>query len=291
MKDNNSFVEKFIDYIDSEKRYSKHTISAYSADLYSYINYLNSHNIFLIDVDFNFIRNWIRFLSQNKKSFRSINRKISTLKSFYKFLFKSKKIDCNPMDKIMFVKNKNKIPVFLDSSTMEDLFSKIDFSSDFNGVRDKLILDFFYSMGIRLSELIDLKLQDVDLDASLLKVFGKRNKERLIPFSGNMKKSIVLYISKRESKLPFLFLNKDKKLYPKFVYRLVKKYFAKISSVTNISPHKLRHTFATHMLNNGAEINAIKDILGHSNLSSTQVYTHTTIDRLKSVYKKAHNRK
>tara|TARA_Y100000739_G_C20505853_1_gene417169 strand:- start:125 stop:1000 length:876 start_codon:yes stop_codon:yes gene_type:complete len=291
MKNNNTFIEKFIDYIDNEKRYSKHTITAYSADLCSYIKYLNSHDMYLIDVNSNFIRNWIRFLSQNQKSFRSINRKISTLKSFYKFLFKSKIINFNPMDKIMFVKNKNKIPVFINSSTMEDLFSKIDFSSDFNGVRDKLILDFFYSTGIRLSELIDLKLNDVDLDSSLLKVFGKRNKERLIPFSDNMKKSIVFYISKRESKLPFLFLNKDKKLYPKFVYRLVKKYFAKISSITNISPHKLRHTFATHMLNNGAEINAIKDILGHSNLSSTQVYTHTTIDRLKSVYKKAHNRK
>ncbi len=291
MKNNNTFIEKFIDYIDNEKRYSKHTISAYSSDLYSYGNYLNSHNMSLIDVNFNFIRNWIRFLSQNKKSFRSMNRKISTLKSFYKFLFKSKIIDSNPMDKIMFIKNKNKIPVFVNSSTMEDLFSKINFSSDFNGIRDKLILDFFYSTGIRLSELIELKINDVDLDASLLKVFGKRNKERLIPFSDKMKKSIVLYISKRDSELPFLFLNKGKKLYPKFVYRLVKKYFSKISSVTNISPHKLRHTFATHMLNNGAEINAIKDILGHSNLSSTQVYTHTTIDRLKSVYKKAHNRK
>jgi len=291
MKSNNTFIEKFIDYIDNEKRYSKHTISAYSSDLHSYNNYLNSHNMSLIDVDFNFIRNWIRFLSQNKKSFRSMNRKISTLKSFYKFLFKSKIIDGNPMDKIMFIKNKNKIPVFVNSSTMEDLFSKINFSSDFIGLRDKLILDFFYSTGIRLSELIEIKINDIDLDASLLKVFGKRNKERLIPFSDKMKKNIFLYISKRDSELPFLFLNKDKKLYPKFVYRLVKKYFAKISSVTNISPHKLRHTFATHMLNNGAEINAIKDILGHSNLSSTQVYTHTTIDRLKSVYKKAHNRK
>ncbi len=291
MEKDSSLIKRFIDYLENEKRYSDHTILAYSSDLKSYHNYLRSHNFSLVTIDFQIIRNWIRFLSQNKNSFRSINRKISTLKSLYKFLFKNKITSSNPMDKIFFIKNKNKIPIFLTSETMKNLFEKIDFGKDFNGIRDSLILDFFYSTGIRLSELINLKDANIYLEESYIKVLGKRNKERLIPFSDLMKEKIINYFKIKDSKSDYFFLNQDKKLYPKFVYRLVKRYFAEISSITNISPHKLRHTFATHMLNNGAEINAIKEILGHSNLSSTQVYTHTTIDRLKSVYKKAHNRK
>jgi len=287
------FKDKFIQYISSEKRFSEHTIKSYSSDISQFQDFLSSEFDItnkVEEISFQLIRSWIAYLLENGINPRSVNRKISTLKTYFKFLLREGVLQDNPMLKVISPKSKKRLPVFIEEEQIENLLNKVEFEEGFVGERNKLIIEMFYVTGIRLSELINIKIKSIDFENNLVKVLGKRNKERLIPLSVNMLKELVDFIKKHQLS-NFLFTNLDgNKLYTKLVYRVVKKYIGEISSVNKKSPHILRHTFATHMLNNGADINAIKELLGHANLSATQIYTHNTIEKLKSVYKQAHPR-
>tara|TARA_B110000908_G_C10178886_1_gene414624 strand:+ start:42 stop:911 length:870 start_codon:yes stop_codon:yes gene_type:complete len=284
---------KFITYLSSEKRFSEHTVKSYTTDLKQFTSFLADEFQIVDDINeirFQIIRSWIASLLEKGIGPRSVNRKISTLKSYFKFLIREGVIVENPMMKVVAPKSKKRLPVFIEEDQIETLLNEVEFEEGIVGERNKLIIELFYVTGIRLSELINIKISDIDFNNNLIKVLGKRNKERLIPLASSMIGELRSFIEKNPQN-QFLFTNLDgKKLYTKLVYRIVKKYISKISSVNKKSPHILRHTFATHMLNNGADINAIKELLGHANLSATQVYTHNTIEKLKSVYKQAHPR-
>ncbi|MBT4881571.1 MAG: tyrosine-type recombinase/integrase [Flavobacteriales bacterium] len=284
---------KFIIYLSSEKRFSEHTVKSYTTDLNQFTTFLADEFQITDDIDevrFQIIRTWIASLLEKGVNPRSVNRKISTLKSYFKFLIREGVIVENPMMKVVAPKSKKRLPVFIEEDQIESLLNEVQFEGGFIGERNKLIIELFYVTGIRLSELINIKISDIDFQNQLIKVLGKRNKERLIPLSSSVLVGLSNFIEKNQQN-QFLFTNLDgKKLYTKLVYRLVNKCIGEISSVNKKSPHILRHTFATHMLNNGADINAIKELLGHANLSATQVYTHNTIEKLKTVYKQAHPR-
>ena len=284
---------KFITYLSSEKRFSEHTIKSYATDLKQFTSFLSSEFQIIDEINeisFQIIRTWIASLLEKGINPRSVNRKISTLKTYFKFLIREGDIIENPIMKVVAPKSKKRLPVFIEEDQIASLLNEVQFESGFIGQRNKLIIELFYVTGIRLSELINIKISDVDFSNQSIKVLGKRKKERIIPLSSSMINSLDNFI-KNNHKNHFLFTNLDGvKLYTKLVYRVVNKYIAKISSVNKKSPHILRHTFATHMLNNGADINAIKELLGHANLSATQVYTHNTIEKLKTVYKQAHPR-
>ena len=284
----------FCDYLTHQKRYSKHTVIAYKKDLEQFSHFLNSDfqlNSFQ-EVNSSVIRSWIVSLIEKEISTRSINRKISTLKSFYKYLLKNNIVDSNPLLKVISPKTSKRLPVFVGENEISDLFSEIEFEDNYEGHRDHLILELLYATGIRLSELIELNINSINFNNCSIKVIGKRNKERIIPFGNNLKEELTKYIKIRAQLSPqetHLFLTKNgKKIYPKLVYRVVNYYLSIITSISKKSPHVLRHTFATHMLNNGADLNSIKEILGHANLSATQVYTHNTIEKLKNIHKQAH---
>lgn len=290
------YINGFIHYIKHEKRYSDHTIQSYQIDIEQFTAYLK-HSFEITKpqkVQSSFIRSWLVSLIDSNVSNRSINRKISTLKSYYKYLLRNDLVQSNPMDKIISPKVSKKLPVFVEEKNINDFFDEFVFEDSYKGALDRMILELLYSTGMRLSELINLKQLDVDLANQHLKVTGKGNKQRIIPFGNNLSKSITRYISAKKfhglnHNTPYFFVNeKGKQLYPKFVYRRVHHYLSNISTVKKKSPHILRHTFATHMLNHGAELNTIKELLGHSSLSATQVYTHNTIDQLKTIYKQAH---
>ena len=284
------YLEDFINYIKSEKRFSKHTITSYETDLNQFFNYIKAECQITNpkDVSFKLIRNWISSLLENNLKSTSVNRKISSLKSYYKFLLVSNYVETNPTLKLISPKSSKRLPVFVEKDNMDSLFDKDFFEDSYEGTRDKLIIELFYFTGMRLSELINIKIADIDKINSQIKVVGKRNKERLIPITFNTLKDLNEFINFYEIE-NFLFTDGNgKKMYPKKVYRIVNKYLTKISSIKKKSPHVLRHSFATHMLNNGADINAIKEILGHANLSATQIYTHNSIKKLKNVHKQAH---
>jgi integrase/recombinase XerC len=287
--------EAFTNYLRFEKRLSPHTVLAYSNDLDQFFIYLKA--VYSLDdikeVNHSIIRSWIVELMNNKISARSVNRKISTLKSFYKFLLREKVLDINPMHKIQSPKNPKRLPVFVEESKMNALIEDVTFSDDFEGKRNLLIIELLYSTGMRRIELVNLKETDFNFPNSTVKVLGKRNKERLIPLTPEMKLLIKEYIEQRnksvQAKNDYLFLTeKGNQIYPGAVYRIVKSSLEKVTTLAKKSPHVLRHTFATHLLNNGANLNAIKELLGHANLAATQIYTHNTIEKLKSVYSKAH---
>jgi integrase/recombinase XerC len=287
--------ESFIQYLRSEKRSSEHTVLAYENDLNQFIFYLEEiYEISdLYQVNDKIIRSWMVHLSDLGISSRSINRKLSTLKSFYRFSYNNGFCKINPLINVIGPKQEQRLPEFVDEKEMMNLFNNISFGNDFKGVRDKMILDLFYQTGMRLSELRGLKLIDVDFSQKLLKVLGKRNKERLIPLHDSMLTELKKYISLREEfakkEISALIIdNKGCMCNEKFVYRKVNSYLSTITLTTKKSPHIIRHTFATHMLNKGADLNTIKEILGHANLAATQVYTHNSIDKLKSIYKQAH---
>lgn len=284
------YLEDFINYIKSEKRFSKHTITSYETDLNQFFNYIQAECQITNpkDVSFKLIRNWISSLLENNLKSTSVNRKISSLKSYYKFLLVSNYVETNPTLKLISPKSSKRLPVFVEKDNMDSLFDKDFFEDSYEGTRDKLIIELFYFTGMRLSELIHIKTSDIDKVNSQIKVIGKRNKERLIPITFNTLKDLNEFINFYEIE-NFLFADGNgKKMYPKKIYRIVNKYLTKISSIKKKSPHVLRHSFATHMLNNGADINAIKEILGHANLSATQIYTHNSIKKLKNVHKQAH---
>ncbi|MES2397378.1 MAG: tyrosine-type recombinase/integrase [Bacteroidota bacterium] len=282
----------FLEFIQYEKRASKHTLVAYSNDIKQFVTYLSTtYEITKIaEVNHTIIRSWIVSLMEQKISPRSVNRKITTLKTFYKFLLRQSIVTENPMLKILSPKTSKRLPVFIEKEKMDTLLDDTVFGDDFEGQRNKLIIELFYATGIRLSELINLKQSNVDMYLCQIKVLGKRNKERIVPFNAILKEQIQQYITaKANLNDEFLLINKNgKQLYEKFVYRIVNTYLSQITTVNKKSPHVLRHTFATHMLNNGADLNAIKELLGHANLSATQVYTHNTVEKLKNIHKQAH---
>ena len=284
------YLKEFIHYIQSEKRYSDHTITSYKVDLNQFFNFLiEEYNIDRPhNVNFKIVRNWISYLLESGLKARSVNRKISTLKSYFRFLVISNYSDSNPTLKINSPKTSKRLPVFIEKDKINSLLDASFFDDNFSGHRDKLILELFYFTGIRLSELLNISISDIDFNNSQIKVLGKRNKERLIPLTYSLISDLKVFINKFNI-CNYLFVDENKKkLYSKKVYRIVNKYISKVSSLKKKSPHILRHSFATHMLNNGADINAIKEILGHSNLSATQIYTHNSIKKLKNVHKQAH---
>ncbi len=244
------------------------------------------------------IRSWLVHLIENETSTRSVNRKVSALKSLFNFLQKQHLCQSNPMQKVIAPRSVKALPVFVKEREMELLLNEVKFGRGFEAVRNKLIIETFYLTGMRLSELINLQTVDIDFNKSLMKITGKRNKQRMVPIAGTLKKALESYLPLRNALLaekgrqsPYLFITiSGKQTYPKLVYRLINKYLAYVSSNSKKSPHTLRHTFATIMLNNGADLNAIKELLGHSSLAATQVYTHNTIEKLQTIYKQAHPR-
>ncbi len=289
-------VNQFIRYLQTEKRSSVHTVLAYQKDLRGYDAFLKEQ--FEIDrpeeATTEMVRTWIVGLMDKKLSPGSINRKISSLKAFYNYLLKRGALEKSPMQNIHSLKKGSPLPVYVDEDKMHTLLKEILPGDDFASARDRMVLLVLYATGIRLSELITLKVSSIDFADNRLKVLGKRNKERIIPFSESMKEEMLAYIDVKEKKFPLagdwlIVTNKGEKAYPRLIYRIVHTALSGYTA-TRKSPHVLRHTFATHLLNNGASLNAIKDLLGHADLSSTQIYTHTSIEKLKSIYSQAHPR-
>jgi integrase/recombinase XerC len=291
------FITDFLNYIEFERRYSVHTLNSYAKDLEQFSEFIReTYQVEKAkEIDFVFIRSWIALLMEEGNSPRTVNRKISTLKSYFRYLLKVEKIDHNPVLKITGPKVRKKLPVFIEEKSMNLLITESEPPKSFEEARDRLVVEVFYATGIRRAELIGLKIGDVDLGSGLIKVLGKRNKERLIPIHDSLFLLIDSYLSFKQKAIAvqsheaYFFLTiKGKKMYPKLVYRIVNNYLSRVSTQKKKSPHVLRHTFATHMLNHGADLNAIKELLGHTNLSATQIYTHNTIEKLKNIYKLAH---
>lgn len=290
------YLEAFLNYIKYEKRYSQNTFLSYAKDLEQFTTFCDINKKQLINADHKLIRTWIISLIDNQISTRTINRKISALKSFYKFLIREGKLKTNPLDKVLTLKITKELPSFVKENEMNLLLDGEYFTNDFEGIRDRFIIELFYATGIRLTELINLKISNVDENSLVIKVLGKRNKERIIPVTSQIVSLFRMYFEKRnavlkDSKNIFVFVTKNgEKVYTKLVYRVVNRYLTYISTIKKKSPHVLRHTFATHMLNKGADLNAIKELLGHANLAATQVYIHNTFEELKSIYNQAHPR-
>ena len=289
--------ERFLQYLEYEKRFSPHTLSAYRTDLGQFADFLKlTYEITSpTEVGHTHIRSWIVDLLGKNNSTRSINRKLSCLKTYFKFLRKQGEIWKNPMAKVIAPKTGKRLPVFVNEHKMELLFSEINFGEGFKGLRNRLLMELLYCTGMRRSELIGVKMQDIDFANYQLKVLGKGNKERLIPVAWHLINLIGHYQVERQRFMSdkhdhehLLVTDKGLPLYPGFVYKLVKKYLSVVTTLEQRSPHVLRHTFATHLSNSGADLNAIKELLGHSSLAATQVYMHNSIEKLKKVYAQAH---
>lgn len=291
-------TQAFVDYLQKEKKYSPHTINAYLNDIINFqsFNKINFEQDNIEQVDYSQIRTWIVSLVDAGVSNVSVNRKIASLKAFYKFLLKIKQIEINPLLKHKALKISKKLQIPFSEKEVAEVFVRMQNPLGFEEVRNKLIIDLFYTTGMRRTELIYLKAADVDLSNNTIKVLGKRNKERILPILPIIKEQFSLYIGERSSlesvrDIEFLFLTKKGvKLNDSFVYRLINSYFSTVSEKVKKSPHILRHTFATHLLNNGADLNSVKELLGHSSLASTQIYTHSSLSELKKVYEDAHPR-
>jgi integrase/recombinase XerC len=292
-------IDAFLNYLQYEKRYSNKTVESYKTDLLQFFLFIKDEFQFedALLVKHNFVRAWVVDLVNKNIQPSSVKRKISALKSFYKYAQKSGKIKSNPADKINSPKIPERLPKYVEQKNINQLFdfSENYFSDTFNGMQEKLIIDMLYSCGMRRQELIDLKWENINFSSNQLKVTGKGNKQRLLPIGAELKNSLQLFkqiqtdFYKNKSVSSFIFLTDDgNQLYPNYVYRVVKKYISLCSTVEKKSPHVLRHSFATHMSNNGAKLNDIKELLGHASLASTQVYTHNTIEQLKEIYKIAH---
>ena len=288
----------FIDYLNLEKKYSSHTVTAYKKDLESFLKFASEGYGYenLIEVNYAIIRSWIISMVEGNISNRSVNRKVSSLKTYYKFLLKTSQIKENPLTGHKALKTSKKVQIPFSEEEIAKVLEALEIENDFEGVRNKLIVELFYSTGIRRAELVGLRMLDVQLIQKTIKVQGKRNKERIIPLLPSVFNTILRYIELRkelknikDGNLFFLSAKGDK-IYETLVYRVINTYFSKVSEKVKKSPHILRHSFATHLLNEGADLNAVKELLGHSSLASTQVYTHNSIAKLKEVYKNSHPR-
>lgn len=289
-------LQIFTNYLRNEKHYSFHTVRSYTDDINQFISFTTGHlnksdNILQTDA-----RSWLVFLSESGLSSRSIRRKVSSLKSYYKFLLKEGNVKSNPFEELVLPKLEKQLPEFIDEKTVSILFDNFKFRANLEGLRDRIIMMLFYNTGIRLSELVSLADKNLDLSNRTIKVRGKRNKERILPINEELTKYIKLYISSRDEEFAqtefsnLLVTNKGEPVYPRLIQRLVDKYLSQVSSLDKRHPHIIRHSFATHLLNNGADLNAVKDLLGHSSLAATEIYTHNSYEKLKSVYKQAHPR-
>ncbi|WP_254712518.1 tyrosine-type recombinase/integrase [Polaribacter pectinis] len=289
-------IDSFLEYLSLEKKYSVHTITAYKNDLISFRDFVQTEyeQVDLLQVHYSQIRSWIVSLVNVETSNRTINRKISSLKSFYKFLQKTKQIEGNPLAKHKALKVAKKVQVPFSSKEINSVISNISLEDDFVSVRNKLIVELFYSTGIRRTELINIKEHQISFSDKTIKVLGKRNKERFAPLLDSVLETLKKYVElKKEYSrgLEELFITeKGNKIYETLVYRIINSYFSEVSSKVKKSPHILRHSFATHLLNEGADLNSVKELLGHSSLASTQVYTHNSLDAIKKVYNQAHPR-
>ena len=291
-------IEKFIDYLQIEKNYSLNTLSAYKKDLIEYKNFIdeNFDKYPIEHAEYKAIRLWIVELVNKNLSNRSINRKVSSLKSFYKFLVKTDTIGSSPLLAHSPLKQSKKIQVPFSKEEINSLLDSDSFKNDFRGVLQKTIITFFYFTGVRRIELINIKESDINMDSSTIRIMGKRSKERIIPMLPKLKKSIVDYLYLRSQEfnketLEYLFVSRSgSQLSEKYVYRTVNEYFKLVSPKVKKAPHVLRHSFATHLINEGADINSVKELLGHSSLSATQVYSHTSMERIKEVFKNSHPR-
>ena len=290
-------IDSFLEYLRLERNYSERTIVSYETDLREFEEYFQEVDAGLDfkKIDADIVRRWMVHLMDEGRAATSVNRKLSTLRSFYRFLLRRKEVVINPMLKVVGPKKKKPLPFFVREKDMDRLLDESLFEEGFEGCRDRLILEMFYATGMRLSELIGLDDADVDLSARLIKVTGKRNKQRLIPFGDEMEEDLLIYIKVRNEALPegtkaFFVRKNGMRMYPLQVYRLVRKSLSKVVTLKKRSPHVLRHTFATAMLNGKAEMRAVKELLGHESLVTTEVYTHTTFEELKKVYELAHPR-
>lgn len=292
-------MQAFLNYLQYEKRSSANTVEAYRNDLEQFSKFLK--NVYdqedLLAVGAGEIRMWMVQMMEAGLTARSVNRKVSTLRAFYRYHLKMKHITVNPTEAVVGPKIAKRLPQYVEENEMDHLFRADLFADDFEGWRDRLIIELFYVTGMRLSELVNIKRGDINLYDNAVKVLGKRNKERIIPFSPRMSELIAKYLHFLDEKFPenpknsFIFVaSNGNKIYPKAVYRIVRKYLDMVTTIDKRSPHVLRHTFATQMLNHGADLNAIKEILGHSSLAATQVYTHNSIEKLKKIYNQAHPR-
>ena len=291
--------ESFLKYLEYERRYSVHTVNSYKSDIQQFLSFYLRPDESVEDetwkqVGYNDLRSWVVSLVEAGNSGRTVNRKIASLRAFFKFLMKREVIAEDPSRKLSALKTSRKLPDFVKESELSDLLDSVEFEDTFEGMRDKLVLELLYGTGIRLSELIGLTPGSIFKDEQIIKVLGKRSKERIIPLPRELSSLLTLYLQKRsemgvvDDSRPLILTDKGDDPYPMLVYRIVNKYLTLYSDVTKKSPHVLRHTFATHLLNKGADLSAVKDLLGHASLAATQVYTHNTIEKLKETYKKAH---
>ncbi|WP_163717475.1 tyrosine-type recombinase/integrase [Mangrovibacterium lignilyticum] len=292
-----SHQESFLKYLRFEKRCSNHTVVAYKKDLDQFEEFLfkTVGDFNVLEVDSKMVRLWIVELMDKGMTPKTVNRKITSLKSFYKYLLRQELIEISPMNSVISPKMPKKLPYFVDENSMHRLLDNGYFRNDFEGVRDKLIVSLFYGTGMRLSELVNLKDSDIYQSETLIRVLGKNNKERIVPYPRSINNLIGEYLMMREAEYSidfasFFITAKGKPVYHKLVYRVVHNHLALVTPLEKKSPHVLRHSYATHLLNRGADLNAVKELLGHSNLAATQVYTHTTTEKLQSIYKQAHPR-
>jgi len=289
-------IQSFIEYLSFEKKYSPNTIRAYQDDLNSFQAFCNTtfENQHLVEVNYSQIRSWIVEMVNKNISNRSVNRKISSLKTFYKFLVKTKQLNESPLLRHQALKVSKKVQIPFSKKEINEVIDNLDIDDDFESVRNKLIVELLYSTGMRRAELIEIKTSAINFSNSTLKVLGKRNKERYIPLLNSVQQTLIKYLDKYrelESDNENLFLTKKgNKIYPNLVYRIINDYFSSVSSKVKKSPHVIRHSFATHLLNEGADLNSVKELLGHSSLASTQIYTHSSLNELKKVYNQAHPR-
>lgn len=292
----NPSIHAFVNYLKFEKRYSEHTVDSYNNDLAQFSIFIEKAfgSMAVADISSSLIRSWLASLKEGECSARTINRKISSLKSFFKFLMRDGIVSTSPLTAIISPRPGKRLPVYVDLKDTETLFRHVEFPNDFEGKTDRLIMRILYNTGIRLSELIKLRDSQIDLSERTIKVFGKGKKERIIPVSPALAGEILDYYAlKRTMGLSndqntLLVRQNGNALYPKFVYLVVKKYLGMVTTIDKKSPHVLRHSFATHLTNEGADLNSVKELLGHSSLAATQVYTHNSIENLKDIYRKSH---
>lgn len=296
MPQTHQFIQSYLDHLKYQKRYSRHTIVSYETDLIAFFDFvqLQFGENDLQKIKPAYIKTWLASLKEQGISSKTINRKISSLKTFFKYQLREQAITSSPMGTIISPKVSKRLPQYVEKVDMDTLFHSVEFPDSWAGKTEKMVLELLYNTGMRQAELIGLKEHNIDISNSSIKVLGKGSKERVIPVSNGLIRSLQQYLSEKKAIIEnadptYLLVNeKGKKLYPKYVYLLVKKYLGYVTTIDKKSPHILRHTFATHLTNNGADLNAVKELLGHSSLAATQIYTHNTIEKLKDVHKKAH---